>query len=61
MRDLQYGIAWGLAYGGIAVLTDYPAWRLIVAGVLFSLAFAILLDWIRATTKPPDPRDRWRR
>ena len=60
MRDLQYGLAWGLFFGGAALLTDFPAWRLVLAGIFIALGFAILLDWIRVTARPPDPRQRWR-
>ena len=62
MRDVQYGLAWMLFYwAASALLPDIVWWRLVLGFIFLTLGFAVLLDWIRQTSRTPDPRSRWQR
>jgi hypothetical protein len=62
MRVWQYAVATTLLfYIPLRVFTDDPYWKVLLASAGLSLGLFILIDWLRATTEPPDPRQRWRR
>lgn len=61
MRTWQFSVATTLlTYVPLLVLTDLSGWKIILASVALSLGLYVFIDWLRATSKPPDSRQRWR-
>lgn len=61
VRTWQYAFATTLlTYVPARVLSDLSGWKIILACSAFSLGLYVFIDWLRQTSKPPDPRQRWR-